>query len=337
MSTFLLVGLLAACGSNGEGSVEKASADKEATTKDKKSDVYSGKELEKYNAYVEFSNAVNSEFLEAQSQYFQDYSDENGKYKKPGNDFYPPLRGVSLTKSSIDTVNKFVDKSPSFAVDKEAKKLVKDLEADTKTLTELSDYYTSKGYIDDNFKKAESLHNDLLKSSETTNKDIKSFNEKMSKIIDKQQQAAAKEMKDAGELTIYNVNNFISQTEKLITTLQSKGINASNVLDTDLAAYEEAYNQFTKSYDELVKASTDEKQLKKEKLTENDLSGIMNSAKTTKADASSLLNRLKKKEAISQTELENPSFINTVEGTPEKLMDSYNELVTDYNSFINFH
>ncbi|MBF2379618.1 DUF3829 domain-containing protein [Listeria welshimeri] len=340
MSTILLVGLLSACGSDDKASADKASADKasadkEETTKEQKSDVYSGKELEKYNAYVELSNAVNMEFLEAQSQYFQDYSDENGKYKKPSNDNYPPIRAVGLTTNALEDANKYLDKSPSFTADKEAAKLVKDLDKDSKTLTELDNYYRSKGYIDDNFKKGETLHNDFLKSSETTNKDIKAFNEKMSKLIDKQQEAAAKEMKDAGELTVYNVNNFITQTEKLITTLESQGINASNVLDTDLAAYEDVYNQFTKSYDELIKASKDEKQLKKEELTEDDLSSIINSANTTKADASSLLNRLKKKEAISQADIESASFINSVEGTPERLMESYNKLVDDYNTFIN--
>ncbi|MBC1743712.1 DUF3829 domain-containing protein [Listeria welshimeri] len=329
LSTILLVSLLAACGSD-----DKASADKEETTKEEKSGAYSGEKLEKYNTYVKLSNAVNTEFPAALTTYFQNYSDENGKFKKSSNDTYS-LGSVSQTENAIKAVNDSTNNS-SLSVDSDAKKLVKDLENDTKIFRELETYYTSKGYIDDDFKKAVTLHNELLKSSETTNKDIKSFNEKMGKIIETQQDAAAKEMKDAGQITIYNINDFISKTEKLVTNLDSQNINSANVLDTDLASYEEAYNTFTKSYDALIKASKDEKQLKKEDLTTADISGIVSSATETKADASSLLNRIKNKEAVPQSNLENPTFLDTTDGTPEKLMASYSSLVDAYNNFIRF-
>lgn len=328
MSTILLVGLLSACGSDDKASADKASADKEETTKEQKSGAYSGKKLEKYNAYVELSNAINSEYSAALANYFQNYSDENGKFKKSSNDSYS-LSSVSQTENAITAVNDNM-KNSSLSVDSEAKKLVKDLENDTKIFKELETYYASKGYVDDDFKKGETLHNELLKSSETTNKDIKAFNEKMDKIIDSQQEAAAKEMKDAGEITVYTVNDFITKTEKLITNLESQGINLTNVLDTDLASYEAEYNTFTKSYEALVKASKDEKQLKKEDISEDGISGMLTKATETKADASNLLNRIKNKEAVPQSSL---AFAENTDGTPEKLMASYNDLVSQYNNF----
>lgn len=329
LSTILLVSLLAACGSD-----DKASADKEETTKEQASDAYSGKKLEKYNAYVKLSNAVNTEFSTALANYFQNYSDENGKFKKSSNDIYS-LGSVIQTENAIKAINDSTNNS-SLPVDSDAKKLIKDLENDTKIFRELDTYYNSKGYVDDDFKKAETLHNELLKSSETTFKDIKSFNENMDKIMAKQQEAAAEEMKDAGQITIYNINDFITKTEKLVTNLNSQNVNAANVLDTDLASYEEAYNTFTKSYDALIKASKDEKQLKKEDLTNADISGIVSKATETKADASSLLNRIKNKEAVPQSNLENPTFLDTTDGTPEKLLASYSGLVDAYNNFIRF-
>lgn len=97
MSTILLVGLLSACGSDDKASADKASADKEETTKEQKSGAYSGKKLEKYNAYVELSNAINSEYSAALANYFQNYSDENGKFKKSSNDSYS-LSSVSQNR-----------------------------------------------------------------------------------------------------------------------------------------------------------------------------------------------------------------------------------------------
>lgn len=336
MSAFMITGLLGACGNDGE-SDSKANADSKETSKKDSSKVYSGAELEKYNVYVNLSNAINTEFNGALNDYYQAFADENGKFKKPTDTNSLYVSEPIQTTAAIDDIKKFIDKSPSFPMDKEANKLIKDVANEVEILSELKTYYESNSYVDDDFKKAETLHNKLLETVDETNKEVSSFNEKMDKVINKQQEAAAKEMKDSGKITLYRLNDFITQTENLITELQSQEINAANVLELDVPAFQKKYDEFAKSYDALIKASKDKKQLKKEDLTESDLTFILPVATKAKADASALVDRVNKKEAIDQTSLQNISSGINVDGTPEKLMTTYNDLVNNYNSFINLH
>ncbi|MBC2191288.1 YiiG family protein [Listeria sp. FSL L7-0229] len=300
--------------------------------------LYAKEELVKYNDYVKLSNAINDDFVNARANYLKSYSADSGEFKKPSNnDILTPIRNPAETTNALMAMKDSVSKTPSLPMDKDFKKLSSEITNEIRILNELQTYFTSKSYLDDNFAKAVTLHKELTNSIQNSNKEIQSFNEEMQKLNTAQQAFAAKEMEKSSSLTCLALNNFISASENLIAELRNQQIAATNVTELDIAAYEKQYSHLTKTYEAFIQASKDETQLEKEKLTSNDLVFLVKKVTSTKAEATLLLDRAKKKQAIPEDELKNPIFIETIEGTPEKLLKEYNDLISDYNTSLSFH
>lgn len=281
---------------------------------------------------------MNYDFINARTNYLKSYSDENGDFKIPSNnDILTPIRNPAETTNALMAMKDSVSKTPSLPMDKDFKKLSSEITNEIHILNELQTYFTAKSYLDDNFAKAATLHKELTNSIQNSNKEVQSFNEEMQKLNATQQAFAAKEMEKSGSLICLALNNFISASENLIAELRNQQIDATNVTELDIAAYEKQYTNLTKTYEAFIKASTDETQLEKEKLTSNDLVFLVKKVTSTKAEATLLLDRAKKKQAIPEDELKNPIFIETMEGTPEKLLKEYNDLISDYNTSLSFH
>lgn len=322
----LFTSLLAGCGSDKN----------ENPTTD--NGLYTKEELVKYNDYVKLSNAINYDFVTARANYFKSYSADNREFNTPSNnDILTPIRNPAETTNALMAMKDSVSKTPSLPMDKDFKKLSGEITNEIHILNELQTYFTAKSYLDDNFAKAAKLHKELTKSIQNSNKEIQSFNEEMQKLNATQQAFAAKEMEKSGSLTCLALNNFISASENLIAELRNQQIDATNVTELDIAAYEKQYSHLTKTYEAFIKASTDETQLEKEKLTSNDLVFLVKKVTSTKAEATLLIDRAKKKQVIPEDELKNPIFIETMEGTPEKLLKEYNDLISDYNTSLSFH
>ncbi|MBC2184903.1 YiiG family protein [Listeria sp. FSL L7-0253] len=322
----LSASLLASCGSK----------EKENSTTG--NGLYAKEELVKYNDYVKLSNAINDDFVNARANYLKSYSADSGELKKPSNnDILTPIRNPAETTNALMAMKDSVSKTPSLPMDKDFKKLSSEITNEIRILNELQTYFTSKSYLDDNFAKAVTLHKELTNSIQNSNKEIQSFNEEMQKLNTAQQAFAAKEMEKSSNLTCLALNNFISASENLIAELRNQQIAATNVTELDIAAYEKQYSHLTKTYEAFIQASKDETQLEKEKLTSNDLVFLVKKVTSTKAEATLLLDRAKKKQAIPEDELKNPIFIETIEGTPEKLLKEYNDLISDYNTSLSFH
>ncbi|MBC1986319.1 YiiG family protein [Listeria sp. FSL L7-0478] len=322
----LFASLMAGCGSD----------EKENSTTG--NGLYAKEELVKYNDYVKLSNAINYDFVNARANYFKSYSADNGDFKIPSNnDILTPIRNPAETTNALIAMKDSLSKTPSLPMDKDFKKLSSEITNEIRILNELQTYFTSKSYLDDNYAKAATLHKELTNSIQNSNKEIQSFNEEMQKLNTAQQAFAAKEMEKSGSLTCLALNNFISASENLIAELRNQQIAATNVTELDIAAYEKQYSHLTKTYEAFIQASKDETQLEKEKLTSNDLVFLVKKVTSTKAEATLLLDRAKKKQAIPEDELKNPIFIETIEGTPEKLLKEYNDLISDYNTSLSFH
>ncbi|MBC2182493.1 YiiG family protein [Listeria sp. FSL L7-0233] len=322
----LSASLLASCGSK----------EKENSTTG--NGLYAKEELVKYNDYVKLSNAINDDFVNARANYLKSYSADSGEFKKPSNnDILTPIRNPAETTNALMAMKDSVSKTPSLPMDKDFKKLSSVITNEIRILNELQTYFTSKSYLDDNYAKAATLHKELTNSIQNSNKEIQSFNEEMQKLNTAQQAFAAKEMEKSSSLTCLALNNFISASENLIAELRNQQIAATNVTELDIAAYEKQYSHLTKTYEAFIQASKDETQLEKEKLTSNDLVFLVKKVTSTKAEATLLLDRAKKKQAIPEDELKNPIFIETIEGTPEKLLKEYNDLISDYNTSLSFH
>ncbi|EAC8462564.1 DUF3829 domain-containing protein [Listeria monocytogenes] len=246
-------------------------------------------------------------------------------------DILVPIRIPTETANAITSMKDSISETPSFPMDKDIQELSTDLANEIRILNDLQTYFAAKSYLDDDFEKARILHKELVSSVKKSNQEIQTFNEAMQKVNTEQQKFAAEKMKKSGNLTPLALNAFISDSEKVIAELRKQEITATNLVDLDIPSYEKYYNNLTKSYDEFIKASTDGTQLQKEKLTSNKKATII------KAEATLLLNRAKTKQAIPENDLKNPIFIETTEGTPEKLIKEYNNLITDYNSSLSFH
>ncbi|HAO6426024.1 TPA: YiiG family protein, partial [Listeria monocytogenes] len=206
--------------------------------KEKKADtatedsLYSKETLVKYNDYVNLSNAINDDFLNARAYYLKNYSDENGNFKQlSSNDIFIPIRTPAETANAITTMKDSISETPSFPIDKGIQELSTDLANEIRILNDLQTYFASKSYLDDDFVEARSLHKELVNSVKKSNKEIQTFNDAMQKINTEQQKFAAEKMKKSGELTPLALNNFISDSEIVIAELRKQEVTAANVVE----------------------------------------------------------------------------------------------------------
>ncbi|WP_235007083.1 DUF3829 domain-containing protein [Listeria monocytogenes] len=139
--------------------------------KEKKADtatedsLYSKETLVKYNDYVNLSNAINDDFLNARAYYLKNYSDENGNFKQlSSNDIFIPIRTPAETANAITTMKDSISETPSFPMDKGIQELSTDLANEIRILNDLQTYFAAKSYLDDDFVEARSLHKELVNS-----------------------------------------------------------------------------------------------------------------------------------------------------------------------------
>ncbi|MBC6179104.1 YiiG family protein, partial [Listeria welshimeri] len=166
--------------------------------------VYTGKELAEYNMYINFSNNLIGEFLKTKENYFANYSDAGLNYVTPDTTKEIFIPNVDQTHQSINDIKEMLQKKATLPLKKTAQSLIPEVKGEIEILEEMADYYETKEYTKDDFRKAKKLHDSLLKTTKKTNSDIASFNKEVDKLMEEQHLAKMAELKNNGDTVTYS-------------------------------------------------------------------------------------------------------------------------------------
>lgn len=295
--------------------------------------VYTGKELAEYNMYVNFSNNLKEEFLKTKESYFANFSDADLNYVKPDTSKEIFIPNADQTHQSINDLKEMLQNKATLPLKKTAKNLIPEVKGEIEILNELADYYETKEYTKDDFQKAKKLHESLLKTTQKTNTDIANFNKEVDKLIEEQHLAKMEELKNNGDTVTYSLIQFIEDADAVNLELQNQHMQAVNILKLDTCAYSLKYDKLVNAYAEIETATKDKEKIAKSGFSEADLRTLKAKANQVIIDAKSIITRVENKEAVADYMLDDNTVLAKTTGTPEKLLTSYKNLISEYANY----
>ncbi|WP_343059887.1 YiiG family protein [Saccharibacillus deserti] len=287
-------------------------------------------QMEKYNAYVMLNNLMRGRIDEVLIHYFEKFGTE----KQPvieDNFSFIMLGVVEQDRAVIDQAKGFIASKPAFAsADPAAAKLIPAIQDLLAVLDGMKVYYDSKGYVDDDFAKGKELHAKLLAAYEAYDKSAQDYYTALQKMGDEQRLADLQEFKNAGQDIRYNALKFMIDAEATAMEIEAQGIHAANVLELDLAKFKAKYDVMTADLTALTTLSKDKDQIQKEGLNEFSIGSYVQAATEAKVGASNIIERIKNKEPVSDSDLSG-QFLDSTEGTPETFNQLIGKAVERYN------
>jgi hypothetical protein len=286
------------------------------------------KKMEKYNAYVELNNLMTGRINEVLVHYYEKFGIDNEPVIEKNFSFIM-LGVVEPEREVIDTANGYTASQPVFAnadpVVIKMTPVIKDL---LSVLDEMKAYYDTRGYVDDDFVKGKELHSKLVSAHHAYEVVAEQYFAALQGLSNEQRLAELQELKDSDQQIRYNALKFMIDAEALVIEMDEQGITAGNVLQLDMTKFKAKYDIMTADMSALITIAKDKKQI--ELLNSFSIENYVYSATEAKAAASKIIERINKKEAVSDSDL-NGQFLNTTDGTPENFNYQLNIAVERYN------
>ncbi|MNH94317.1 hypothetical protein D3C73_469340 [compost metagenome] len=290
------------------------------------------KQIEKYNAYVRLNNLMTGRINEVLVHYFEKF----GVDKQPvieKNVSFIMLGVADSEREVIDKANSYTTSQPAFAdADPVVIKLTPAIKDLLSVLDDLKAYYDSKGYVDDGFTKGKQLHTRLVSANLAYETVARQYFTALQKLANEQRLAELQKLKDADQQIRYNALKFMIDAEAVAIEMDEQGITAGNVLKLDMKKFKAKYDNMTADMNALITIAKDKKRIQKEGINSFSIQNYVGSATEAKAAASKIIERINKKEPVSDSDL-NGQFLNTTDGTPEnfnymlsKAIERYNEI-----------
>ncbi len=316
MVSILLITVLSACSSMNQAGVGMKTGESQ--------------KIEKYNSYVMLNNLMTGRINEVLLHYFEKFGTE----KKPvieKNLSFIMLDVPASQREVIDQAQGYTTSKPAFAsADSAVTQLtpvIKDLLA---VLDEMKVYYDSKGYVDDDFAKGKQLHTKLINTNLAYEKAANAYFKALQKMDAEQRLVDLQNFKDSDQQIRYNALKFMIDAEATAIEMSEQGINASNVLELDMKKFKVKYDLMTGDLNALVTLSKDQKQIEKEGMNSFSIENYVHSATEAKAAASKIIERINKKEPVSDSDLSG-QFLDTTDGTPENFNSLLSTAIERYN------
>lgn len=319
--TIIVLGtLLSACSANSSTADQAASG------------ITSGEsnKIEKYNAYVGLNNLMTSRINEVLVHYFKKFGVEEQPVIEKNLSFI--MLGVAETERGvIDKANGYTASQPAFAnVDPVVVKLTPVIKDLLSVLDDMKAYYDSRGYVDDDFKKGKQLHTKLVKANNAYETAAKQYFTALQKLDNEQRQAQLQQLKDKDQQIRYTALKFMIDAEATAIEMDEQGITAGNVLKLDMKKFKAKYDMMTKDLNELMTIAKDKKQIEKEGANSFSIENYVRSATEAKVAASKIIERINKKQPVSDSDLSG-QFLHTTDGTPENFYYQLSKAVERYN------
>lgn len=152
----------------------------------------------------------------------------------------------------------------------------------------------------------------------------------MQKLGNEQRLAELQKLKDSDQQIRYNALKFMIDAEATAIEMDEQGITADNVLQLDMTKFKAKYDIMTADLSALMTISKDKNRVQKEGINSFSIRNYVDSATEAKAAASKIIERINKKEPVSDSDL-NGQFLNTTDGTPENFNYKLSKAVERYN------
>ncbi|WP_379152983.1 YiiG family protein [Paenibacillus sp. sgz5001063] len=321
--TIIMLGTMLSACSAITSSVDKAPAG--VTSGEKK-------EIEKYNAYVRLNNLMTGRINEVLIHYFEKFGMDTQPVIEKNFSFIM-LDVAEPERVVIDQANGYTASQPAFAnADPLVIQLTPVIKELLSVLDEMKAYYDSRGYVDDEFAQGKQLHTKLVSANLAYEKVAKPFFTALQKLGNEQRLAELQKLKDSDQQIRYSALKFMIDAEATAIEMDEQGITAGNVLKLDMTKFKVKYDTMTADLSELMTLSKDKKRIEKEGVNSFSIGNYVDSATEAKAAASKIIERINKKEPVSDSDL-NGQFLHTTDGTPEnfnyllsKAVERYNEM-----------
>lgn len=310
-------------------------ANKEASTDIKAESKLESKsefELEtaKYRVYARQNNFLNWILDRNLKDYFE----------AAGREEQPKKTNVSVSAISesylakIEQAYKYVDQKPPIdAVDNNVKELYPKIKKLTEVFREAELYYKSKGYVDDNYKKAQEIHAKMLKADSEYRPLKDKFSGSFNAFTVEFEKKEMDEWQQKDFMVHYSAQDVLNKAKELQQEMDAQNVKARNILDMDFAKFKEKYDNLIKAAEQFQAYAKDSDQLKKEGIDpdkssfENYSGGIAN----VKVAAREIFERLKSKQAFQRYQLVNTRW---ERGTPENYNDQLNDAIKAHSHWM---
>ncbi|QSF46289.1 YiiG family protein [Paenibacillus tianjinensis] len=290
------------------------------------------KEIEKYNAYVMLNNLMTGRINEVLVHYFEKFGVDTQPVIEKNLSFIM-LDVAETEREVIDKANSYTSNQPAFAnADPLVTKLTPVIKDLLSVLDDMKAYYDSKGYVDDDFAKGKQLHTRLVNANLAYETIATQYFTALQKLGNEQRQAELQKLKDADQQIRYNALKFMIDAEATAIEMDEQRITAGNVLQLDMTKFKAKYDVMTADLNALMTISKDKERIQKEGVNSFSIGNYVDAATEAKAAASKIIERINKKEPVSDSDL-NGQFLHTTDGTPEnfnyllsKAIERYNEM-----------
>lgn len=259
-------------------------------------------EVMKFNAYVDLINYMNGWFEPNLESYIETFGlDGEFDFEGIGIDS-TELKGWSITPimeskfTRVDEAVAYANGKPSFdAADDSMKELAPKLKQLMDTINDIQFYYSSKGYVDDQFALANEMHTKFVHQYSDYSHAADSFYLSFKPITQKMDLDVLEQFKDEGYMLHYYARSILMNVKGINQAFNDSRVDDSNILEFDPMQYNEMYKELAENINQFNQYATDAEQIEKEGI--ESVYKFNESAKELKGAATTILEVLESQNA----------------------------------------
>lgn len=240
-------------------------------------------------------------------------------------------RGVNLELKEtykLAEYTEMADKQPALPdVDDAVTKLTPKLEDLVKTLGEIDNYYRFRFYVDDDFAKGKTLHEQLMVLLKEWEPLAEDFTVTLHQSLMTQRELDLADFKANDQMIRFHALESIMAAEAIEDELIRQDVTSEALNGLDVASYRVVYDRLTEEVAQYIALADDPEQVKREGLDTYNLNGNMLKQKImlVKASATDLLQRAEQSRTFDEY---------NKDGTPEDYKKKLQEAILEYHVFV---
>ena len=286
--------------------------------------------LDKMNAYVDLLNYVSGNVESSYDRYGQWVENYDVGPTGQERNVYG-LYQLNDYDYNVEAAEAVLDREPHLPIDAVVKEYLVALDELAPKIDEAYTYYDQEDYRDDGFAKGKAIHPALMESFHKFLDITDRFRAEYDLLFAEQRVLDLQRFKDEGRELAYQSTNTLGSAEELYMVLENHMFSSpdAQVEGLNQEEFKAKLDVFEKNYNELKQyASTHADEVEEEfGITGDSLfDGYLDSSETFLKNSKILYRNLRDK-----VEIEKGTFVSMTDGTPENLLDDYNELINDYN------
>ncbi|MCB7320407.1 DUF3829 domain-containing protein [Lacrimispora sp. 210928-DFI.3.58] len=342
--------MITGCGGDGESKkafpVEALTAEETKEKKEEEAGTESAEEaeasaleeeaadLELYNLYIDINNIMVDRFSDVIASYFK-YVDFQEEFVPLDEDYWC-LSSVSTFYTKMDDAKELAEqKKEKDELDEIFLSLYPAMYELATTLDEVEEYTDMKSYLDDDYAKGKELHAVIWKDYAEYETLGNAFLDKLSAVAAERREASMEQLKADGYEATYAINKMIDTAQEIQTAIYEQGIDDTCILELDIEALQELYDQYVEEVQICLDYLADEDGMYEEGYPINSgyFSLFDDAIKESKTTLTELFQRVREQKPVDEFMLRS-SFAE--DGTIQKFNETISEIIDDYNKMLSY-